>query len=611
MWSRYILKRRVDKYQQDTRSLLQQHRQSLAYREVRTVKIDCSFLPDSRWGILRRDPAWLLYLDVKISQLKDCSLTSANINVIFQSHNTDCQSNMAMTQLGPIITEYFGPQRINGEVINTHGRMVSQKSESSEYEPVWTLQGFSWPLAEDTSGLPRRVEWSVEDPVACGSLRLAVVLQHDMKPFSIAVHIDGRLKGENNKKFRLFHPIEQSKMKNLSCIVTPSGTHELQLDDIASQLDYEMTTLNIRNYRSATRMPPQQKEPVFHQAHLFPEPRNRINMSHSDTGQQPSVRNRHSHDDYTVAWICALPIEMAAATMMLEERHPGLSIHPGDTNQYVLGRIGAHDIVLTCLPNGGYGTSSAAVVATHMHYTFNRIRLRLLVGIGGGVPSATNDIRLGDVVISSPTGGYGGVIQHDFGKNIGHKIQMTGALNKPPQSLLVAIARLRMEHLIAQGNKISHYVQEMLTNNPPVVSNFAPPDPSYDQLFEPDYDHVGPAGTCNKCDQTREVKRPPRKTSDPKIHYGLIASGNQVMRHGLTRDRLALGMNILCFEMEAAGLMDNFPCLVVRGICDYADSHKSKDWQGYAAATAAGYAKDLLSVISVAQIYSIPIAGSS
>jgi nucleoside phosphorylase len=80
-------------------------------------------------------------------------------------------------------------------------------------------------------------------------------------------------------------------------------------------------------------------------------------------------------------------------------------------------------------------------------------------------------------------------------------------------------------------------------------------------------------------------------------HYGLIASGNQVMRHGQTRDRLARELGILCFEMEAAGLMDNFPCLVVRGICDYADSHKNKQWQEYAAATAAAYAKELLSLI--------------
>ena len=86
------------------------------------------------------------------------------------------------------------------------------------------------------------------------------------------------------------------------------------------------------------------------------------------------------------------------------------------------------------------------------------------------------------------------------------------------------------------------------------------------------------------------VTRPVRDRHDPVIHYGLIASGNRVIKHGSTRDKLSQELGILCFEMEAAGLMDNFPCLVILGICDYADSHKNKQWQGYAAATAAAYA---------------------
>jgi nucleoside phosphorylase len=93
------------------------------------------------------------------------------------------------------------------------------------------------------------------------------------------------------------------------------------------------------------------------------------------------------------------------------------------------------------------------------------------------------------------------------------------------------------------------------------------------------------------------VDREPRPSAVPAIHYGLIASGDQVMRHGTTRDRLRRELNVLCFEMEAAGLMDSFPCLIIRGICDYADSHKNKHWQPYAAATAAAYAKELLCLI--------------
>lgn len=82
--------------------------------------------------------------------------------------------------------------------------------------------------------------------------------------------------------------------------------------------------------------------------------------------------------------------------------------------------------------------------------------------------------------------------------------------------------------------------------------------------------------------------------NNPAIHYGLIASANRLMKDALLRDKLAKEKNVLCFEMEAAGLMNEFPCLVIRGICDYSDTHKNKEWQGYAAMAASAFAKDLL-----------------
>jgi nucleoside phosphorylase len=136
---------------------------------------------------------------------------------------------------------------------------------------------------------------------------------------------------------------------------------------------------------------------------------------------------------------------------------------------------------------------------------------------------------------------------------------------------------------------------------------FAYPGRDQDRLFQADYEHDASLPKCEKCDENREKVRPQRAFNGPDIHYGLIASGSQVIRNGMIRDKLAQERSTLCFEMEAAGFMDHFPCLVRRGICDYTDSHKNKDWQGYASATAAGYAKDLLSVISVDQIYSNPI----
>ena len=149
-----------------------------------------------------------------------------------------------------------------------------------------------------------------------------------------------------------------------------------------------------------------------------------------------------SRDDYTVAWICALGLELTAAKAMLDEDHEDLDIH-NDDNAYILGRIGRHNIVIATLPIGGYGTVSAAAVVTQLTSSFPSIRVGLLVGIGGGIPKGDTDIRLGDVVVSKPAGMHGGVVQHDLGKAIkGGNFERTGILNRPPQVFLTAINKL-------------------------------------------------------------------------------------------------------------------------------------------------------------------------
>jgi hypothetical protein len=126
----------------------------------------------------------------------------------------------------------------------------------------------------------------------------------------------------------------------------------------------------------------------------------------------------NEHDKYTVGWICALPIEMAVAVGMLDKRHNNLPQNPHDHNNYTLGQMGPHNVAIACLPAGVSGVTSAARVASQMRSTFTSLRFGLMVGIGGGVPSEENDIRLGDVVISQPADTSGGVIQYDFGKTI-------------------------------------------------------------------------------------------------------------------------------------------------------------------------------------------------
>jgi nucleoside phosphorylase len=124
----------------------------------------------------------------------------------------------------------------------------------------------------------------------------------------------------------------------------------------------------------------------------------------------------------------------------------------------------------------------------------------------------------------------------------------------------------------------------------------------HDRLFKAQYLHARDEQTCERCDVAELERRAGRATLHPRVFYGTIASSDKLLKDAGTRDRLRDEIGALCFEMEAAGLMNTFPCLVIRGICDYSDSHKNKRWQGYAAATAAAYAKELLLVLE-------PVAG--
>ncbi|QPC63178.1 hypothetical protein HYE67_005409 [Fusarium culmorum] len=318
-----------------------------------------------------------------------------------------------------------------------------------------------------------------------------------------------------------------------------------------------------------------------------------------------------SPDLYAIGWIAALPIERAAATALLHDRHDapeGFDQHQSDTNSYTWGRIGEHNIVIASLQAGVYGTTSAATTASNLIHSLPHIRIGLLVGIGGGIarPDEGQDIRLGDIIVSQPDGIIGGVVQYDLGKaKTGCGWERKGSLDKPPPVLLHALASLQAEHEI-EPSKVPDLLQVMLEANPGMTRpkrDFTYQGAENDRLFDSKHDHVG-GSNCDECDSAWEVKRDQRDSPDPEIHYGIIASGNKLIKDAATRDSILedTGHQCLCVEMEAAGLMDRFPCLVIRGVCDYADSHKNDRWQRYAAATAAAFAVELLEYVPAAQL---------
>lgn len=282
-------------------------------------------------------------------------------------------------------------------------------------------------------------------------------------------------------------------------------------------------------------------------------------------------------DDYTVGWICALQPELEAARQALDEFHACEYVHESDHNLYILGRIREHHVAITCLPRGKPGNIAAAMAATRMMRTFSNIKIGLNVGIGGGLPNGKDDIRLGDVVVGVPNMQHGGIVQYDMGKATNH-----GFLQPPPERLLAALNLMPSHGAVFP--------------RPPVQY----PGEEYDRLFKSDYEHMD-GSACNRCDKQQLVKRGlGQREFGPRVFYGTIASGNAVIKDSTTRDNLVRKHAALCVEMEASGLVNsNFPCIVIRGISDYADSHKNDIWQGYAAAAAAQYAKDFLRLLPV------------
>ncbi|KAE8152033.1 hypothetical protein BDV25DRAFT_138297 [Aspergillus avenaceus] len=300
-------------------------------------------------------------------------------------------------------------------------------------------------------------------------------------------------------------------------------------------------------------------------------------------------------DEYQVGWICALPIEAAAAQEMLDEEFGVVEVQDNaDPNVYTLGRIGKHYVVIACLA-GKYGATSAMMVASNMMRTFSKsLHVGLMVGIGGAIPSAINDIRLGDIVVSYPVGKCGGVLQYDLGQfSVDGEPKFNMSFNSPPRLFLAAVDQMRST-VLREDPIYPSYIQQAVRRNKQTRRSFGCPDLQYDRLFQIHYEHVSAMANCEGCLVEWEVERSIREDSEPQVHYGIIASANTVIKHGETREKIRIATNALCFEMEAAGLMQDFPCIVIRGICDYSDSHKNKQWQGYAALAAAAYAKEML-----------------
>ena len=303
---------------------------------------------------------------------------------------------------------------------------------------------------------------------------------------------------------------------------------------------------------------------------------------------------------FDVVVICALPLEADAVEALFDSRwdvdRPTLKAG-GDPNAYTAGTIGHHNVVLAHM--AGMGKANAAMVAATCRTSFPDIKLCLLVGICGAAPFSPDgeEIILGDVIVGD------GVIQHDFGSRLPDRfvrkntiLDSLGRPNVEIRTVLAKLKALRSRELLAT-NMATHI--DLLRLQPELAADY--PGVKKDFLFESSYRHAEKSQSCEQagCSGTLVSRRrlqPAHGNPSPRVHFGLFASGDSVFKSGEDRDSLVQSENVIAFEMEAAGIWDSFPCLVVKSACDYADSHKNQGWQRYAAATAAACAKAILNL---------------
>ncbi|KAF3920772.1 hypothetical protein ABW20_dc0104134 [Dactylellina cionopaga] len=333
--------------------------------------------------------------------------------------------------------------------------------------------------------------------------------------------------------------------------------------------------------------------------------------------------------DFEIAIICALPLEASVFGALFDKQYDDKRYNkaPGDLNAYSMGVIGCHNVVLVHMPR--MGKVAAATAATSLRASFQGIQLALVVGICGGVPLRTRrgeDILLGDVVISK------GLVQYDFGRqlpnnNFLRKDTLLDNLPRPGPKMSATLAKLETKkELSLLQAKTSEYLEALQLELKEMATY---PGVTEDKLFKSTYQHkhrecsecaicLDDSGvicdeavtvSCEelRCDEQELVSRTRlSQPYNPIIHFGSIASGDTVMKSGEDRDCISTRDDIVAFEMEGAGVWEIFPSVIIKGVCDYADSHKNKLWQGYAAATAAAVTKGFLESWSTGMLSNSP-----
>lgn len=303
-----------------------------------------------------------------------------------------------------------------------------------------------------------------------------------------------------------------------------------------------------------------------------------------------------THDDYSVAWICEAGDDFDTAVAMLDTLHESAEQLASDHSVYRLGDIAGHNLVVAGLTEDSKVRAKSTIF--EMKTIFPNLSAGLFVGTAGGVPRKTDqgDIRLGDLVVSKPTATQPGVVEYCQGIYGYDEVQESRAFLSPPDHFLRAVQRVNAKWNTPDG---------LTMQDGPLLNSDRFPGRDQDLLFDSDSVHRQPGLSCSECSCQFESlgNRIPRiPEARVAVHCGTIATGDASIANALTRDHLAQTTGAYCIESGAIGLLAELPCLVIRGIASYCDSHKNGKWETYAAGVAATYAREILVNLSVNEL---------
>ncbi|KAK1984156.1 hypothetical protein LZ30DRAFT_652214 [Colletotrichum cereale] len=340
------------------------------------------------------------------------------------------------------------------------------------------------------------------------------------------------------------------------------------------------------------------------------------------------------NEDFKIAIICTLSVEYDAVELIFDEfwtqdkypqRRP-----PAGFGSIQAGRIGDNNVILCLLPS--MGKTGAAVAAARILVSYPGLELAILTGICGGVPSPGTDheILLGDVVISNS------VVHYDTGRQYPDRFALEetvkDSIGRPSADICAILAFFKTHIGLSDLQSRTFEVLEQHQRTSVEVSrltHYDRPAADEDMLFESSYSHrhrdssgcsCGEGSTCLaastssctelQCDVGRQVlrnrlefrrKRQPGEeevvtgTQESRIHLGRICSSRTQLTSGELRDHIARRHGLIAFGTIGTGVMPEIPCIIVSGVCDYADGHHgNKVWQHFAAGMAASATRAFL-----------------